>query len=32
MEAAEASFIVSTGATNLPGLRKFDEAARKRHL
>jgi len=32
VEAAEDSFIVSTGATNLPDLRKFDEAARKRHL
>ncbi|MEO8197117.1 MAG: MtrB/PioB family outer membrane beta-barrel protein, partial [Thermoanaerobaculia bacterium] len=28
-EAAEATFIVPAGATNLPGLRKYDEAARK---
>ncbi len=28
VEAAEDSFVISTGATNLPDLRKFDEAAR----
>jgi len=32
VEAAEDSFIVSSGATNLPDLRKFDQAARKRHV
>jgi MtrB/PioB family decaheme-associated outer membrane protein len=32
VEAAEDSFLVPAGATNLPGLRKFDEAARKRHV
>ena len=28
VEAAEDSFVISTGATNLPDLRKYDEAAR----